>query len=150
MRIVVLLSRSHRLCRFARRSHRLCRFARRRNKGNKGNSSFGCCLRSAFGLKTSGSGTSESQIIKKGVASRPRPSPTKFINSGGSTLRSESPAHSFLLPRGALWLTQSPRNSPLFWGITPCAAWLAENMKQALRLLHVFPEASADAVVLLT
>ena len=32
----------------------------RRNEGNKGNSSFGCCLRSAFGLKTSGSGTSES------------------------------------------------------------------------------------------
>jgi len=60
MRIVLLLSRSHRLCRFARRSHRLCRFACRRNKGNKGNSSFGCCLRSAFGLKTSGSGTSES------------------------------------------------------------------------------------------
>ena len=55
-----LLSRSHRLCRFARRSHRLCRFACRRNKRNKGNSSFGCCLRSAFGLKTSGSGTSES------------------------------------------------------------------------------------------
>ena len=56
----ILLSHSHRLCRFARRSHRLCRFARRRNEGNKGNSSFGCCLRSAFGLKTSGSGTSES------------------------------------------------------------------------------------------
>ena len=34
----------------------------RRNKGNKGNSSFGCCLRSAFGLKTSGSGTPESYI----------------------------------------------------------------------------------------
>ena len=32
----------------------------RRNEGNKGNSSFGYCLRSAFGLKTSGSGTSES------------------------------------------------------------------------------------------
>ena len=32
----------------------------RRHEGNKGNSSFGCCLRSAFGLKTSGSGTSES------------------------------------------------------------------------------------------
>ena len=27
--------------------------------GNKGNSSIGCCLRSAFGLKTSGSGTPE-------------------------------------------------------------------------------------------
>ena len=50
MRIVFLLSRSHRLCRFA------CR----RNEGNKGNASFGCCLRSSFGLKTSGSGTSES------------------------------------------------------------------------------------------
>ncbi|MDY6297153.1 MAG: hypothetical protein SPL50_02525, partial [Alloprevotella sp.] len=49
MRTVFLLSRSH----------RLCRFARRRNKGNKENSSFGCCLRSAFGLKTSGSGTPE-------------------------------------------------------------------------------------------
>ena len=45
MRIVFLLSRSHRLCRFARRSHRLCRFACRRNEGNIGNSSFGCCLR---------------------------------------------------------------------------------------------------------
>ena len=41
------------------RSHRLCRFARRRNKGN---SSFGCCLRSAFGLNTSGEGTSETYM----------------------------------------------------------------------------------------
>ena len=44
------------------RSHRLCRFARRRNEGNKGNSSFGCCLRSAFGLNTSGEGTSETYM----------------------------------------------------------------------------------------
>ena len=33
-----------------------------RYKGNKGNSSFGCCLRSAFGLKTSGEGTSETYM----------------------------------------------------------------------------------------
>ena len=48
---------SHADSNFLSRSHRLCRFARRRNEGNKGNSSFGCCLRSAFGLKTSGLGT---------------------------------------------------------------------------------------------
>ena len=85
----ILLSHGHRLCRFARRRNignkgnsltlaksfllfllflretNTCR-ARielsRRNKGNKGNSSFGCCLRSAFGLKTSGEGTSETYM----------------------------------------------------------------------------------------